>query len=386
MRQGDFVKAVVYVIYLGILFLGASLLFELVLAHREKFEYIEATGADRAIRLKENRPSNSREVTPSETYLAQTYGLKETLGGRPSFLLRTDEDGYLLPKQFGSGKKKITLLFLGGSTTETLYVREDLRWPALTGKLIAQEEGISVTILNGGVAGANSYHSIFSLLAKGIKHKPDFVILNHNINDLTYLAYNGDYLNNNKDCGGKEIIVNVESPKDLPGFQIFFPRTWYYFHNLHTNVKENGAKEKIDIKPEHLLDFWTKVRKDSEGEIQAKFRRNLRHFVQLGKLYGFTPVLVKQAFLYHRDETLPYIQNTLKRVPALDVITAMHKEFNNAVLDVAKETGTPLIDLSGLDNKDYLYDLMHFNEKGSRSAAHLVHQDLQKHWAPERKH
>jgi hypothetical protein len=48
------------------------------------------------------------------------------------------------------GEEVIILAFLGGSTTECLWVKDELRFPYLIGKNIADTFNISTRILNAG--------------------------------------------------------------------------------------------------------------------------------------------------------------------------------------------------------------------------------------------
>jgi hypothetical protein len=75
-------------------------------------------------------------------------------------------------------------------------VEEDSRFPFLVQKsLIHKKTGKNIHVLNAGVSGNNSLHSLINFIAKGINVKPTTVILMHNINNLVLLSKNGSYWN-----------------------------------------------------------------------------------------------------------------------------------------------------------------------------------------------
>ena len=77
---------------------------------------------NRIIRLREPNPNSFTEVFPSNNYLKITDSLEKRF-----YKVEVDQDGYILPT--GNINAKNRILFLGGSTTECLYVSEEKRFP-----------------------------------------------------------------------------------------------------------------------------------------------------------------------------------------------------------------------------------------------------------------
>ena len=88
---------------------------------------------------------------------------------------------------------QLTLVFLGGSTTECYWVDEESRFPALAGKLLGDRIGKRVNSLNAGVSGANTLHMLYVLLSKVIPLRPDVVVLMENVNDVNMMLFTGSY-------------------------------------------------------------------------------------------------------------------------------------------------------------------------------------------------
>lgn len=140
----------------------------------------------RSILLKEHSPNTDTVVKPDKAYLLGTQNLAEK-----DFRLRTDGDGFILGSKNSDGP--VDIIFLGGSTTECIYVDEALRFPYLVGQLLKDKSGNPVRTLNGGVSGNHTLHSFIHLVAKGLPYQPRIVVLMENVNDLVLLTKTGSY-------------------------------------------------------------------------------------------------------------------------------------------------------------------------------------------------
>lgn len=105
---------------------------------------------------------------------------------------RIDNNGFILPhNNYDNPDNKI--VFIGGSTTECMYVTENNRFPYLTGQLIEEKTNKQINSYNAGVSGNSSIHSLDILLNKIIPKKPDIVVIMHAVNDYAILAYDHSY-------------------------------------------------------------------------------------------------------------------------------------------------------------------------------------------------
>ena len=99
---------------------------------------------------------------------------------------RTDSAGFILPHGSIDNSKKI--IFIGGSTTECGAVSEEKRPHVLLEEYLNE-----FTCLNISRAGNTSMHSHNNLLNKVLKYKPEYVVMNHNVNDLAVMLNYGTY-------------------------------------------------------------------------------------------------------------------------------------------------------------------------------------------------
>ena len=70
---------------------------------------------------------------------------------KPQIKFRTDRRSYILPS-FQHSDPDATVAFLGGSTTESSVVDEELRFPALVSVML-EADGLNVNTLNAGRSG-----------------------------------------------------------------------------------------------------------------------------------------------------------------------------------------------------------------------------------------
>ena len=165
----------------------------------------------RTIDLREIGFNQKIFVTPTDEYIAEANGLIQ----KP-YEVDIDLDGYLTSSIHKNYKtNQINILFLGGSSTECLFVDEDKRFPPLVGKMLSEKLSVEIKGINGGNSGNHSLHSLFSLIAKGIKQNPKIVVMMHNLNDWSLLSRTGSYWISPE---SRSIVMN--SGKDINETQI----------------------------------------------------------------------------------------------------------------------------------------------------------------------
>ena len=146
-----------------------------------------------------------------------------------------------------------TIVFLGGSTTECMFVQPELRFPHLAGKLIGERLGTRVDGVNGGKSGNNTMHSLLVLSAKVIPMRPDIVVLMHNTNDLAILARGESYWPDSGTFGHvqfkrRDLEISVRNVRDL-----LVPRTYRAIRHLLRNASFDfirNANATLDVQRE----------------------------------------------------------------------------------------------------------------------------------------
>ena len=304
----------------------------------------------RSIRLQEIAPNLDRTL----------YRRGVVPGRADSTRIRTDFDGLILPNNVDGGRPvDLTIAFLGGSTTESLWVREDLRWPYLVGKSLSRQFGLNIRVLNAGAGGANLHHTIDLFLNKVIKHTPDIVIVMHAINDCGVLMSRGVY--------DDWMIQNLWQPggpvRRYYRLLASYSAGWRLLRHVYVTAAADRQHESgvtpADFRPVGLL--------------LREFDLRLRLMASAIRAAGAVPVLLTEPF---RDrKALANVDfRPEDRFPSELHCTAF---FNDRVREFARREGVDLVDLERhMYGSEHFFDFAHFTDEGSIIAADGVAASL----------
>ena len=120
-----------------------------------------------------------------------------------------------------------------------------------------------------------------------------------------------------------------------------------------------------------------------KGRLVKEYEMNLQALIDLCQGRGIVPVLMTQANRITANPD-PVVAAYIGRSGADPGISygefkELYDSFNEAVRRVGQRNGVMVIDLAAevLANQKYLYDIMHFNDAGSRYAAGIIAARLQ---------
>jgi lysophospholipase L1-like esterase len=336
---------------------------------------------NRIIRLRELRPHMSGFVQPTAEYLKEVENLENK-----KYWVHTDEEGFLIaPKT--EIKEADKIVFLGGSTTECLYVTEEKRFPLLAAKKLEEKTGSKVIAKSGGVSGNHSLHAINILINKVIPQQPKAVVLMENINDLNLMLYEKTYWNKNIN---RSLIMdsamiaayNSQFPKEI----IEQPAGW--LKNIYPYLSLRYAVLKYkwsQTKDNTLVNEWSGSDAErieiNSPQLENAYRSSLKTFVAVCKAWRIVPVLMTQPNRITENPPPIVIQSfkplEKKGLPYSDY-ARQYIRFNQIIREVAREENIILIDLDKLVPKDanYFYDSVHVNDKGSEFIAEVVSEHL----------
>lgn len=347
--------------FLIILLIVSLLIFSLtkIVKPRKKQNIVFNQGIERFIRFREHPPLLHKTIYPSEKYMALT----DSLVGR-EYLLRVDDQGFIMPAK-KHHRPDLTLVFLGGSSTECLLMAEENRFPYLAGTILEKETGKKINAYNGGVGGNNSLHSLDILLNKVIPLKPDIIVMSHNINDLfIILAYDDTYWNNNP--YRSPIIVKKEEES-------------YLAKRLKKVFSQIFKKEPEMDEFQHIRGKKLTI---NHEKLTSEFLANLQLFIDICKTKKITPVLMTQSNRFKPDPD-EFTQRYMKTMETDYGIGYEEFKFsydlvNDIIREAAKRNQILLIDLAKEvpQERTYLYDILHYNDEGSKLAAKIISEKL----------
>ena len=341
-----------YCLILLLFVIGIAFLTEKILALRS---VPNAYATNRFIRLKEHKPSFSGFI------------------GSGKRLFRTDENGFIMPSRIHE-KSDLSIVFLGGSTTECKAVSEDNRFPYLVGRLIERDTGLKVNSYNSGVASSDSLHSIDILLNKVIPIGPDKVVMMHNINDLNILLYEGTYWNNNPT---RTHLVVLDLKPSVRG--ILKQMKDLLFPNLYSALY-------VTFHPKSELDEFSHIRGKridiDRSYLVDEFKKNLLLFINICKARNIAPVLMTQPNRF-KDDPDQKLADSMSKLRVENGITykaykEIYDSFNEAIRKAGADNGVLVIDLDKEvpKEKEYMYDVVHLNDYGSRFVAGIISREL----------
>ncbi len=331
-------------------------------------DLINPVGIKRSIKLREFNPLYRDVLVPNQDAMRMSDGLVQ----KP-YVIRVDRQGFIMPSKVHD-RPDLTIAFLGGSTTECVYVDEANRFPYLVGRLLEGQTHLKVNSYNAGRSGNNTLHCLNILLNKVVNLKPDIVVLMENINDLAILMYEKTYWNTNPS----------RSPiqERLPAFKTVgqdLRQTFYLVRDLTIPNLSRELKKIFAFRGKTKGDEFHKVRGQKitidQDLLVREFSLNLQTFINICRARGITPVLMTQASRLTGNPD-PLIKKMMGSLEAGQGIT--YAEFkgafdrlNQAIRDVGAKNQVLVIDLAREipPVKENICDVAHFNDRGSRLVA-----------------
>lgn len=295
----------------------------------------------RNIRMREHVPNSTVHIIAT---------VEENGENIHHYTIESDANGFIKPSGIFECAS-FSIVFLGGSTTESSAMQPEARFPYLVGKEFMDQLAIRVNTYNGGVSGNNTLHSINILVNKVVPMRPTVVVLMHNVNDRGVLTRLGSYWNDHPTKTPLSIVRNKGLVEE---YYHVAKRTFSWFlPNTHMVIK------RALFSRSELIDEWAGYRDREPGVddsfVADEFRSAQLTFVRIANSFGITPVLMTQA-RREREE----------RDGA-----ELHDKLNNIIRTVSKEEDILLIELAGKfsGNHELFYDGIHLNERGSREVA-----------------
>jgi hypothetical protein len=326
----------------------------------------------RAIELREFRPllreynSPAKEDEPYDTIEKKNY------------LLRIDDNGFIMPSKRYSDPD-ISLVFLGDSVTAELLVDEEKRFPYLTGVFLEKEIGIRINSYNASRTANNTLNTLDILLNKIIPLKPDIAIMMHNNNDVAIMLYEKSYWNSSKT---RRLIFDVNEYLLSNFFKIERDK---FIPNISRELRLAGARVRTllknrdkDINDDEFAKMrHTKVNYNA-SEMVEQFEMNLQTFITICKIRKITPALMTMASRFTENPDKAIMDRFKTVAISYQEYKRLFDLFNDSIRRKAKENDILLIDLAATmpQKKDYIYDVIHYNNDGSIKASEIIKDKL----------
>ena len=205
---------------------------------------------------------------------------------------------------------------------------------------------IKINSFNAARSKNNSIHSLNLLINKILAEKPDFVFINHSVNDQHIFNLGSRYYWNSDN--DRQIIIYPN--KDFTYFQKIKVKIKNYFPGLYFKylvIKNNYSNKNV----KEIKSNWDKLGKNSDLEEYVNINKI---FISLAEIYDFKLVFLTQPSNFKINTDRYNLQK--------QYVEKLYKFLKNG-----KSNNYYLIDLySEMSNKEqYFYDTVHLNIKGN---------------------
>jgi lysophospholipase L1-like esterase len=267
----------------------------------------------------------------------------------------------------------LSIITIGGSTTECFYLSDGQTWPDLLGVKLARDFP-KVWINNAGLDGATTYRHLILLEDYVVKLKPKLMLFLVGINDVGV----GEIHDKPKGgFGGWLKSMGNQSEVYSLGLNIY-----RYFVARHRGLQHR----EVDLKAQSSLDIPVEVQRETIRKYRDKYlkfyRDRIEKLVRVSRAHGIEPVLITQPTLYGPgiDPATGVDLEKIKLGEQMNgaLMYAVVELYNDTVRQVGQKAGVLVIDLAREmpHNSAYYYDYLHYTEAGAAEVAGIVYRDL----------
>jgi lysophospholipase L1-like esterase len=289
-------------------------------------------------------------------------------------------------------KGTFRIFILGGSTVlsrGTAYEKTSAR---VLEKLLSKNyPNKKIEVINAGVDGYTTEHSLIQYLFKIKDFNPDMIIMWHGINDWYYSCspperayeqYKSDY--SHYLGADAAMVFNYFKPQPLVSIKMisydffikFMQDNWY--SDLYQMVQKRYPSS----------GFYSDNNKSNQYDMKkypslTSYERNLETFINITKKDNVQFILGNQPNLYanNLDEKtkskifFPALQCTVNgKYPSLSSMTKAMDTYNNAAMKIAEKNETPFVNLNVEMPKtlEYFTDDVHYTDKGNAKVGEII--------------
>lgn len=343
---------------LGIGLLAAFLISEIVLRIYNPF----------VVRIKGERiilPANLEE-----TYInIPTPGLDDTVR------YSTNSLGFRGPEKPADFEKAVTIIAVGGSTTECASLSDGDDWPSVVQELL-RKDFPAVWVNNAGMGGHSTYGHLLLLEDYLVDLKPDYALFLTGANEV-----------DRPDLSHRDTLM-LRSSQNWKGRIATNSELLSLVHNLWLAIRPGSYRVRDHLNDGiQLKDTMTmtasmiREAKVSQAPYIKTYETRLRLIIQTARQNGIEPLFCTQPILwgYTTDpKTGRNLGNIKTHGLSSGVVWEIWEMYNDRLREICRESDVFLIDLAAKmpKNSVYFYDDMHYNKAGAVKVAELISAGL----------
>jgi lysophospholipase L1-like esterase len=293
--------------------------------------------------------------------------------------------GFRGPEPPADFSRDLTIVTVGGSTTECFDLAEDKTWPHVLG-VDLQRDFKPLWLNNAGLSGNSTFGHYILMQDYLVKLKPKVVIFLVGINDQG-IRGERDFDQRIHGFNARSLerfLASAAVHSELASAALNLYR--FYFPKSVMMNNQNKPQE-IDFKKLPHLDVSAEARaaliKEHRDRYLGPYKARLEKLITICREHTIMPVLVTQPVLYGEvvDEATGvdlghrFVGDDLDGATAWQVLEL----YNDVTREVGRERGVLVIDLAREmpKNSTYYYDLMHYTNAGAARVGDIIAARLQ---------
>lgn len=288
------------------------------------------------------------------------------------------------PPDFGA---RLTILAIGGSTTEGVGLNDDKTWPMVLESRLRRNFD-KLWLNNAGLSGHSTYGHLILMHDHVAQIKPKVAIFLLGLNDLGIESLNPFDRRMNMGITFRSLdgfLAGMAIHSEV--FAAILNLKRYYFPKVVPHVE----KEEINFRTRPTMEVSAEEKAAMERLYRQRylgpFELRLNQLVEMTLSQGTVPILVTQPVVYG-DQTDPTTGVNLGKMQVGRNMNGalaweMLELYNDITRKVGKEKGVLVIDLAREMPKDsvYFFDFSHFTNAGAAKVADIILGELQPYLA-----
>jgi lysophospholipase L1-like esterase len=292
--------------------------------------------------------------------------------------------GFRGPEPPADFSRALTIVTVGGSTTECFDLAEDKTWPHVLG-VDLQRDFKHLWLNNAGLSGNSTFGHYILIQDYLVKLKPKVVIFLVGINDLG-IHDERDFDQRIHGFNARSLerfLASAAVHSELAAAALNLYR--YYFPKSVMINNQNDPQE-TDLQKLPPFEVSKAARaamvKAHRDHYLGPYKARLEKLITICRGHHMVPVLLTQPVLYGggMDQTTGVDLDHRFVAKDMDGATAWEvlELYNDVTRQVGREKGVLVIDLARQMPKNslYFYDLMHYTNAGATKMAEIIEAQL----------
>jgi len=296
--------------------------------------------------------------------------------------------GFRGPELPVASSNYLSIITVGGSTTECFYLSDGKTWPDVLLRNLKENCGTdNLWLNNAGMDGHSTFGHRILLEDYIIRLRPKVILFLIGLNDIGMEEFRPYDLNEIKKIqthSPKEFLLSVCNYSDILSLALTVYRNYKAgYLGLNHRLVDLTELDSVEVSENRLKQMTAKHKND----FISGYERRLKMLAELSKSNGIRPVFITHPALYG-DCIDPvtgvnlgkqkFKDNFFRNFDNGKVAWEVMELYNEATRSVGKANDVFVIDLANQmpKNSSYYYDYFHFSNKGAELAGEILAENL----------